>query len=203
MLASLKIRTIAAIDSASKKTPDEALVASIAAGDKRAMERLFARYSQPVYHFIYRLTHNASLAEDLVSEVFLAVWRSAGNFEAKSRVSTWLLAIARNKAFVALRRRTEAQLDHDKAAAIVDDSDGPEIKSHCVSRNAIIQRCLTRLSPGHREVIDLVYYHGKTVAETALIVGIPEGTVKTRMMTARRRLAELLKGAGLDQFEDC
>jgi len=77
---------------------DEALISLIADGDKRAMQVLYARHNVRVYRFILRLTGNQSLAEDLVSEVFLDVWRQAEGFESKSQVSTWLLAIARYKA---------------------------------------------------------------------------------------------------------
>src|SRR5712691_9273191 len=87
-------------------TSDEALIELIAEGDKRAMQVLYARHNVRVYRFIVRLTGNQSLAEDLVSEVFLDVWRQAEGFEAKSQVSTWLLAIARYKALSALRRRS-------------------------------------------------------------------------------------------------
>src|SRR6476661_3277776 len=79
---------------AAQETSDEALIGLIADGDKRAMQVLYARHNVRVYRFILRLTGNQSLAEDLVSEVFLYVWRQAESFESKSQVSTWLLAIA-------------------------------------------------------------------------------------------------------------
>src|SRR5215472_10961702 len=81
---------------------DEALIGSIAAGDRRAMQALYARYSVRIYRFVLRLTKDSSLAEDLVSEIFLDVWRGAERFKAKSQVSTWMLAIARHKALSAL-----------------------------------------------------------------------------------------------------
>ena len=96
-------------------TSDEALIGLIADGDKRAMQVLYARHNVRVYRFIVRLTGNQSLAEDLVSEVFLDVWRQAEGFESKSQVSTWLLAIARYKALSALRRRTDEHLDDHMA----------------------------------------------------------------------------------------
>src|SRR5216683_5734103 len=177
-------------------TSDEALIDLIADGDKRAMQVLYARHNVRVYRFILRLTGNQSLAEDLVSEVFLDVWRQADAFEAKSQVSTWLLAIARNKARAARRRLPPAQLDDDMAATIVDRGDDPESAALRSNRSAIIGKCLAELSPAHREIIDLVYYHEKSVKEAAQIVGIPDGTVKTRMFYARRRMAELLTKAG-------
>ena len=176
---------------------DEALISLIADGHKRAMQVLYARHNVRVYRFILRLTGNQSLAEDLVSEVFLDVWRQAEGFESKSQVSTWLLAIARYKALSALRRRTEEHLDDHMAATIEDTSDDPETVVGTKDRNMIVQKCLTKLSPAHREVIDLVYYHEKSVDEVAKIVGVPAATVKTRMFYARSKMADLLKNAGV------
>jgi len=174
---------------------DEALIGLIAEGDKRAMQVLYARHNVRVYRFILRMTANQSLAEDLVSEVFLDVWRQAENFESKSQVSTWLLAIARYKALSALRRRHDEHLDDEMAASIEDTADNPESAVGIKDRNSIVQKCLTQLSSAHREVIDLVYYHEKSVDEVAQIVGVPPATVKTRMFYARKKLAELVKGA--------
>jgi len=158
------------------------------------------RHSVRVYRFILRLINHSSLAEDLVSEVFLDVWRQAAEFRAKSQVSTWLLAIARNKALSALRRRPHERLDEDALAMIVEPADDPETAAENRDRGAIIQRCLSGLSSIHREVLDLVYYHGKSVDEIARIFGLPVGTVKTRMFYARNHLRNSLKMAGIDAF---
>jgi RNA polymerase sigma-70 factor, ECF subfamily len=180
-----------------QETSDEALIGLIADGDKRAMQVLYARHNVRVFRFILRMTGNSSLAEDLVSEVFLDVWRQAEGFEAKSQVSTWLLAIARYKSLSALRRRTDEPLDDQMAASIEDTADNPEMVAYTKDRNAVVQKCLRQLSPAHREVIDLVYYHEKSVDEVARIVGVPPATVKTRMFYARSKLADLLKQAGV------
>jgi RNA polymerase sigma-70 factor (ECF subfamily) len=178
-------------------TSDEALIGLIAEGDKRAMQLLYARHNVRVYRFVLRLTGNQSLAEDLVSEVFLDVWRQAEGFEAKSQASTWLLAIARYKALSELRRRTDEQLDEQMAATIEDTAEDPETVVYTKNRNTIVQKCLKQLSPAHREVIDLVYYHEKSVDEVARIVGVPAATVKTRMFYARSKMADLLHQAGV------
>jgi RNA polymerase sigma-70 factor (ECF subfamily) len=180
-----------------RETTDEALIAFIANGDKRAMQVLYARHNVRVFRFIVRLTGSQSLAEDLVSEVFLDVWRQAEGFAAKSQVSTWLLAIARYKALSAMRRRTDEHLDDEMAATIEDTAEGPEAQLNTKDRNALVQKCLRELSAAHREVIDLVYYHEKSVDEVARIVGVPAATVKTRMFYARTKLADLLKRAGV------
>jgi RNA polymerase sigma-70 factor (ECF subfamily) len=185
------------VKSAVPETTDESLIGLIAAGDKRAMQVLYARHNVRVYRFIVRLTGNTTMAEDLVSEVFLDVWRQADAFEAKAQVSTWLLAIARYKALSALRRRSDEQLDDKVAAEIEDTADNPETIVYRKDRSTLVQKCLQQLSPAHREVIDLVYYHEKSVDEVAKITGVPAATVKTRMFYARNKLQELLRQSGM------
>jgi RNA polymerase sigma-70 factor (ECF subfamily) len=180
-------------------TSDEVLIGRIASGDRLAMQVLFARHHVRVYRFVLRLVRDQSSAEDLISEVFLDVWRQAGRFEGRSAVSTWLLAIARFKALSALRRKPDEVLDEEAAAAIEDPGDDPEAVLAKKDKSAIIRKCLEGLSVEHREIIDLVYYHEKSVEEVAEIVGIPANTVKTRMFYARRKLAELLKAAGMER----
>jgi RNA polymerase sigma-70 factor (ECF subfamily) len=182
-----------------QSTSDDVLIGRIATGDRLAMQVLFARHHVRVYRFVLRLVRDESVAEDLISEVFLDVWRQAGRFEGRSQVSTWLLAIARFKALSALRRRPDEELDDETAEAIEDPSDDPEVTLDKKDKSAAIRKCLEKLSAEHREISDLVYYHEKSVEEVAQIVGIPENTVKTRMFYARKRLAELLKAAGIER----
>ena len=178
---------------------DQALIERIASGDKLAMRALFARHHVRVYRFILRLVRDETLAEDLIGEVFLDVWRQAAAFKARAAVSTWLLAIARFKALSLLRRKGDEELDEETAHAIEDPADDPEVAVRKKERSEILRRCWSKLSPEHRDIIDLVYYQEKAIVAVAEIIGIPENTVKTRMFYARKRLAELLKGAGLDQ----
>ena len=180
----------------SPNASDDALIREIALGDRHAMELLYSRHNARVYRFSVRITGNATVAEDIVSEVFLDVWRRADGFKANSQVSTWLLAIARNKSLSALRRRVDAPLEDDRVATVEDPADDPEVMVHNKDRSALIQKCLSQLSTAQREVIDLVYYHEKSVEEVAEIVGAPASTVKTRMFYARQRMGELLNDAG-------
>ena len=174
---------------------DEMLVARIAGGDRLAMQTLFARHRTPVYRWLLRLVGNETVAEDLLSDVFLDVWRQAGRFQARSAVSTWLLAIARFKALSARRGRKDAELDETIEATVADSADNPEVVLQKKSRDQFVRTALTTLSPEHREIIDLVYYHDKSVDECAQILGVPSGTVKTRMFYARKKLAEMLQAA--------
>jgi RNA polymerase sigma-70 factor, ECF subfamily len=182
-----------------QSTSDEVLIGRIANGDRLAMQVLYARHHVRVFRFVIRFVRDETTAEDLISEVFLDVWRQAGRFQGRSSVSTWMLAIARFKSLSALRRRPDEEFDEDSTAAIEDEADGPHLTLEKKDKSALIQKCLAGLSAQHREVIDLVYYHDKSVEEAAAIVGIPESTVKTRTFYARKRLAELLKAEGIER----
>ena len=159
------------------------------------MRTLFARHRVALYRWLLRLVGDEALAEDLLSEVFLAMWRQADRFEGRSSVSTWLMSIARFKALSARRRRTEAELDEKIETTVADPANDPEAALQVKNRGELVREALTHLSPEHREIIDLVYYHEKSVDECAQILGIPAATVKTRMFYARRKLAELVKDA--------
>jgi RNA polymerase sigma-70 factor, ECF subfamily len=178
---------------------DELLIGRIARGDRLAMQVLFARHHVRVYRFVLRLMRDEMAAEDVISEVFLDVWRQANRFEGRSAVSTWLIAIARFKALSRLRKRREEGLDDETAEAIEEPSDDPERAITKLDKGEKLRRCLASLSAEHREIIDLVYYHEKSVEEVAKIVGIPENTVKTRMFYARKKLCELCRMAGIDR----
>src|SRR5262245_9542015 len=179
-------------------TTDDLLIRAIAAGDRSAIRGLYARHHAKVYRFILRMVGNEAMAEDLLAETFFDAWRQADRFEGRSQVSTWLLAIARNKTLSAMRVRRVDQLDDAFAETIEDGADDPETALERKTTSALVRKCLTRLSPAHRQVIDLVYYHEKSMQEISDIVGIPVGTVKTRMFCARKQLAGLLADAGIE-----
>ncbi len=180
---------------APETSSDEMLIRRIAQGDQLAMRTLFGRHRVPLYRWLLRLVGDEALADDLLSDVFLDVWRQAASFEARSSVSTWLLAIARHKALSARRRRPDAELDEKIASSVADPADDPEVALQKRTRADLLRRSLARLSPEHREVIDLVYFHGKSVNEVAEIVGIAAATVKTRMFYARKKLADFVAAA--------
>jgi len=180
-------------------TSDEALVALIAGRDKRALQTLYSRHHVRIFRFALRFLNDEAAAEDTVSEVFIDVWRQAERFEGRSQVTTWLLAIARNKALSLLRRRSSEELDDEVAEFIEDPSDNPEAAMLKSQRASVLQDCLTQLSPAHREIVDLVYYHEKSVEEVAQIIAVPANTVKTRMFYARKRIGELMAAKGISR----
>jgi RNA polymerase sigma-70 factor, ECF subfamily len=185
--------------SSAKATSDEVLLQLVANGDKDAMRVLFARHNVRVFRFLTRIVGNEATAEDLLNEVFLEVWRNAGRFEARSQVSTWILAIARFKALAAMRRRQHDELDDEASEMIEDTADDPELAMQKTERSALLQQCLKQLSIAHRQVVDLVYYHEQSIEEVAEIIGVPASTVKTRVFYARKRIAELMAERGLER----
>src|SRR3954453_14936198 len=139
--------TVAAFQPAmsAEASTDETLIERIACRDQLAMRTLFTRHRLRVYRFAVRMVRDEILAEDLLSDVFLDVWRQAGKFEGRSTVSTWLLAITRFKALSALRKRKDAELDEDAAAAIEDPSDDPEIATQKKDTGKVLRECLAAL----------------------------------------------------------
>lgn len=183
-----------------RATSDEMLLEGIGRGNRTAMHTLYCRHQLRVFRFILRMVRDTTTTEDLVSQVFLDVWRTAGQFEGRAQVSTWLLSIARFKALTALRQRRHEDVDQDDVLEIADGAETPEAALDRSRTSAILRACVAKLSPAHREIINLVYYHEKSVEEVGAIIGIPQSTVKTRMFYARKQLAELLKIAGVDSL---
>jgi RNA polymerase sigma-70 factor (ECF subfamily) len=178
---------------------DKDLIARIAAKEHAAMHALFARHNVRVFRFLVGRMRNEAQAEELTNEVFLEVWKNAGRYEGRSAVSTWVLAIARNMAMSQLRKRKEDELEDAAAEQMADDGDDPELSAQKRSKAELMRDVINQLSDDHREVIDLVYYHEKSVREVSEIVGVPEATVKTRMHYARKALGEMMKEAGIDR----
>ena len=182
--------------SADAAASDGQLLARIARGDKDAVTALYRRLERPLFAFLVKTLRDREAAADVLNETMLDVWRQAGRFEGRSTVSTWLMSIARYKALAARRRRTDAELDEHIEATVADTSDDPETALAKKTRNEVLRRALTRLSSEHRQIIDLVYYHEKSVEEAAQILQVPAATVKTRMFYARQKLRVLLGQRG-------
>jgi RNA polymerase sigma-70 factor (ECF subfamily) len=201
--ASYKSRGVSApgrLRAASRASSDEELLRSIGERDQGAMEVLFTRHSVRVFRFASSITNSPALAEDVVSDVFFDVWRRPGSFKGKCQVSTWLLAIARHKALSALQRRVHESLTEQLEETIEAPTDGPEVVIERKQIGALLGDCLPKLSVIHREIVDLVYYHEKSIEEVAEILQIPTGTVKTRMFNTRKSLAGMLAGKAAGHF---
>ena len=187
------------VASSAAQQSDRELVERVAKGDRAAVRLLFMRHHARVYRFVARQTGSESMADDIANEVFLELWRQAPAFEGRSEVSTWLLGIARFKALSALRKRKEVWIDDDDAAAVPDTADTPEVAVMKDDKATALRGMVNALPEEHRTVIDLAYYHAKSVTEIAEILSIPVATVKTRMFYARKKLGEALKAAGFER----
>ncbi|MEM6709631.1 MAG: sigma-70 family RNA polymerase sigma factor [Pseudomonadota bacterium] len=182
---------------------ERALVAAIAQGDKRAFEALFRRHGERIFRYVVRLIGDAGKAEEVTNDVMLEVWKNAGRFEARSKVSTWLLGIARHRALNAVRRKELVTTDIDDAAPVADESavSGEEIEERAQDADRLrqgLRLALSKLSPDHRDVVELTFFHGCTYQQIAEIAGCPENTVKTRMFHAKKQLRRILVELNLD-----
>ena len=187
------------VTTSAARQSDRELVERVARGDRAAVRLLFMRHHARVYRFAARQTGSDMMADDIANEVFLELWRQAPAFEGRSEVSTWLLGIARFKALSALRKKKEEWIGDDDAAAIPDTADTPEVAVMKDDKATALRGMVNGLPEEHRTVIDLAYYHAKSVAEIAEILSIPVATVKTRMFYARKKLGEALKAAGFER----
>ena len=178
---------------------DDELIARVAGGDSIALEALYARHQPRIFRFITRIVRDEAVAEELANEVFVDVWRHAPSYERRSLATTWLLSIAHNRAVSALRKRREESWDEDEAANLQDQADTSDVVMQKAEKGRMLRKCIEALPYHQREILDLVYYHELSVGEAGAVLQIPEGTVKTRLFTARKRLSELLRKAGVDR----
>jgi RNA polymerase sigma-70 factor (ECF subfamily) len=130
-----------------QRSSDELLISRIADGNRIAMQVLFARYHVPIYRFALPIVRHVTMAEDLISDVFLDVWRQAAQFEPHATVSTWLPAVTKYKALNAEAAHRGTQLDCEQAASIEDSADNPEIGLQKKYSDEVLRQCVAALSP--------------------------------------------------------
>lgn len=171
---------------------DQALLAAVANGDRRAFDELYREYGPRVFRFSYRLIRDQTKAEEVTNDVMLEVWKHAARFEGRSAVSTWIFGIARHRTLNAVRGKTLHLTDMDEAEHVADDTITAEkALDQATSRNAL-REALNKLSPDHREVLELTFFYELSYKEIAEIANCPENTVKTRMFHAKKRLEPIL-----------
>ncbi len=168
------------------------LIQMVARGDQIAFHKLYLRYAQLIFQYLLRLIHDTEQAEDLLQEVFLAVWKGAPRFRGKSKVKTWIYHIAHNQAVSWLRAHHPTVRLDESMAAISEDRLPLETQIATSFQRYRIRRALDQLSPEHREVLELAYFHELSYREIAEIAGCPVGTVKSRANFARRYLGSIL-----------
>ena len=186
---------------------DAELVRRIGGGNHAALRVLMARHQVNIYRFIRRFIQDHGVAEDAMSDTFLAVWKGAARFESRSSVATWLLSIARYRALSARRQpgALTEPIEH-LAATLVDPGAPPDVSLEQSDSHRHLLECIAALPADQGALLDLVYYHGKSLKEVAAILGVPENTVKTRMFRVRHKLAEMLtrgerRGGAVIRFE--
>jgi RNA polymerase sigma-70 factor (ECF subfamily) len=175
---------------------DEALVALVARGDEPALGELYDRVGRAAYGLAHRVLRDERLAEDAVQEAFLTVWRTAAGYRAeRAKASTWILTLVHRRAVDLVRReerRRADPLDDVTAEAVPADLPGPDEEAWIRYERERVQAALARLPDAQREAIELAYYGGFSQSELAERLGVPLGTIKSRMFAGLARLRELL-----------
>lgn len=175
--------------------PHSDLMPRIAGGDKQALAALYRALERPVFRFIRSRLNDPFESADILHDVFIEVWRSAGRFEGRSKVQTWIMGIAYRKVIDAHRKRGRMDVSDD-IPDIADDTD----TEACIAASEEaeqVRHCLEGLKPDHRSAISLAFYDDMTYGEIAQVTGVPEGTVKTRVFHAKKLLMRCLEGFGL------
>ena len=171
------------------------LLQKVAEGDQDALRALYEQYAQSIGLFVRRWLRDPTEAADIVHETMLVVWADAAKFEGRSSVKSWIFGIARFKALERNRSgaRTETR-DHTIDDNIASDDDDPTIPLDQLEDAAILSACLETLSDDHRRAIHLCFFEELPYAEISAIENCPVGTVKTRIMHAKRLLLRCVSG---------
>lgn len=183
---------------------DEALVEQVAAGNSRALECLYDRYSRPVYGLALKMLNNSELAEDIVQEAFWRVWRRGTTFQAgQGKFTSWLFGIAHNLCIDEMRRQrsrpTPVYLASDTTVCDTLSDDQPELAlvSWQAERRRIILAALQELPNDQRQVVELAYFGGLSQREIAEQLNDPLGTVKTRIRLGLQKIKHVLQTQGI------
>ncbi len=170
-------------------TAEFELLDAIAEGDRRAIGLLYEQYVPRLWRFLYRITQDAEMIQELINDVMMTVWQDAARFRRESSVSTWILGIAYHKALDAVRR--QRRYEHTIRDAPAADLDSGDTASFMADRD--LDTLMVELSPEQRAVAELSFDFGYSYPEIADILDIPLNTVKTRMYYARRTMQAVLE----------
>jgi RNA polymerase sigma-70 factor (ECF subfamily) len=175
-------------------TADRALLIAVSAADRRAFAELYRRYATRVFTYVHNMVRDERSAEEIVIDTMTAVWHGAGDFRGGSRVSSWILGIARYKAIdaVRIRERTPESVPLEMSCSLAADGLTPLESASVEQRGARARRALALLSQEHREALYLVYYKDLPYEVIARHLGIPENSVKSRVYCARQALKKKL-----------
>jgi RNA polymerase sigma-70 factor (ECF subfamily) len=183
---------LAAEERANRPVDETDLLRRVGAGDRAALKALYDRHSDALQRFLRYRLRDPFEAGDVVHEVFLEIWRGAARFEGRASPRTWIFGIARRKAVDRMRRGAREVTMPEPGAGIADEWPDPESVVAVASDAARLRACIGTLSDFHRSAIHLAYYEELSYGEIAAIEGVPVGTVKTRVMHAKRLLLHCL-----------
>jgi RNA polymerase sigma factor (sigma-70 family) len=185
-----------------KRAEEAELLGRIAAHDEPAIEVLYRRYSSPLYSLAYQVTRSDRFAQDVVQEVFVAVWRDAGRFDpARGSAGAWLYSLARHKAIDLVRR--EATVRRHTADVDLEWEESPDDvdeEAWLRVRRDTVRAAMATLPDAQRTALELAFFAGLTHVEVAERLGIPLGTAKTRIRTALLKLRDVI-GPSLSEAE--
>ena len=177
------------------------LLAALRRGQRAEFETLYRLYHPRLWRFLVHMLRHGDLVEEVLNDTLMVVWQRADSFDGRSKLSTWVFGIAYRKALKALSRQ-DLPVDADDCDEPADPGPGPEQQLGLAQLRVRLAEALAELSPEHRAVVELCYFHDMAYGEIAEVVGCPPETVKTRMFYARRRLRLLLDDlAGAGQGE--
>jgi RNA polymerase sigma-70 factor (ECF subfamily) len=185
-----------------RRSDEAALLLRIREKDERAIEALYERYSGPLYSLAYQVTGADRFAQEVVQEVFVAVWKDAGRFDpSRGSLSSWLFALARHKAIDLVRkeanvRRHTADVDLE----FKESDDDVDQEAWLRLRRDAVRAAMTGLPEAQRTALELAFFRGLTHVEVAESLGIPLGTAKTRIRTALLKLRDIL-GQSVSEME--
>lgn len=179
----------------SESDSDGGLVRAMADGEEDALARLWSRHASSLLSYLYGLTGDRDVAEEVVQDTLLAAWRGAARFRGASSVRTWLFAIGRRQALQRLGRDrdvNQVHVDDNRLEALPALEPGPEAVALARADVSAVGVAIGSLSLVHREVLNLIFTHGLSVRDAAQVLGVPVGTIKSRLSNARRALAAVL-----------
>jgi RNA polymerase sigma-70 factor (ECF subfamily) len=182
-----------------QQVPDLELLAATASGGSAAFETLYARYERRVFNYVRTFVRQPTIAEGVVIDTMMAVWDGARAFNRDSRVSTWILGIARHKALDAVRKlKSRAETAIDQAEDIADPAEAPHEALARTSQAQLMLQAIAQLSPDHQEILRLAFYEDLPYEEIAALLSIPDNTVKTRVFYAKQQLKGHLQKLGIE-----
>jgi len=180
----------------SQPMPDSALIAKMITGDESALATLYDRYSPMLFGMLMRVLNDRQAAEEVLQDLFLQLWRNAGQFDAsRGSLPAWLMVIGRNRAISRLRGRRDREVMEEEEGDFAATFASPQNIEDEAARNQLartVSAAMQQLPAEQRQAVELAYFEGMTQSEIANKTGIPLGTVKTRVRTAMQTLRQIL-----------